>query len=94
MNRQTLLSCFHFDAITPEECVTKSFWNNSFFQSYSKRVSWTNSFSQSSQRVMTEGFLKPNAKTAFFKAILKKKLNDYEVNPLAQVGCKVIMNFA
>ena len=43
---------------------------------------------------MTEGFLKPNAKTAFFKAILKKKLNDYEVNPLAQVGCKVIMNFA
>ena len=29
------------------------------------------SFSQSSQRVMTEGFLKPNAKTAFFKAILK-----------------------
>ena len=38
----------------------------------------TNSFSQrqtaffkATLRVMTEGFLKPNAKTAFFKAILK-----------------------
>ena len=40
-------------------------------RSYSKRVAGTNSFSRSSQRVMTEGFLKPNAKTAFFKAILK-----------------------
>ena len=50
---------------------------------------WDNSFSQSSQKVMTEGFLKPNAKTAFFKAILKSVtairnikpqfLNDYYV---------------
>ena len=28
---------------------------------------------QSSQRVMTEGFSKPNAKTAFFKAILYRQ---------------------
>ena len=47
---------------------------NSFFPSYLKRVTGTNSFSQSSQRVMTEGFLKPNAKTAFFKAILKPNI--------------------
>ena len=67
-------SCFLVSTLTrlpTEECITKSFWDNSFFQSYSKRVTKTNSFSQSSQRVMTEGFLKPYAKTAFFKAILK-----------------------
>ena len=28
-------------------------------------------FSNVPQKVMTEGFLKPNAKTVFFKAILK-----------------------
>ena len=66
--------CFLVSTLTrlpTEECVTKSFRDNSFFQSYSKRVTGTNSFSQSSQRVMTEDFLKPNAKTAFFKAIFK-----------------------
>ena len=45
----------------------------SFFQSYSKELLGQTVFLKATQRVMTEGFLKPNAKTAFFKAILKLK---------------------
>ena len=54
-----------------DECVTKSLGTNSFFQSYSKESLKQTAFLKATLRVMTEGFLKPNAKTAFFKAILK-----------------------
>ena len=82
-------TCFPVLTLTrlpTDECVTKSFWDKQFFSKLLKRVTETNSFSQSyskelmrqtaflraTLRVITEGFLKPNAKTAFFKAILKK----------------------
>ena len=49
----------------------KASGTNRFFQSYSKELPRQTAFLKATLRVMTEGFLKPNAKTAFFKAILK-----------------------
>ena len=54
------------------------------FSKLLKKSYWDNSFSQSSQKVMTEGFLKPNAKTAFFKAIL-----NFKVIGLTPLGIKL-----
>ena len=47
-----------------------------FFSKLLKKSYWDNSFSQSTQRVMTKDFLKPNAKTAFFKAILMNRISE------------------
>ena len=48
----------------------KASGTNSFLQSYSKELLRQTAFLKATLRVMTEGFLKPIAKTAFFKAIL------------------------
>ena len=68
MNRQTLLSRFHFDAITHWRVRhEKLLRQTAFFKATQKELVGQTAF----LKALKEGFLKPNAKTAFFKAILK-----------------------
>ena len=51
--------------------MTKLYFDVVIFAASSNELLGQLAFLKATQRVMTESFLKPNAKTAFFKAILK-----------------------